>query len=548
MSCPPVELHKKSEALRANWHAYQGSMRFEQFVEFAISVSSFAGFLDAKALSGLHQVARDLEQQTLNLFGDETSHPITPELMNDLDSRLDSLLSRMDSYIERNAQPKPERRAGAEAQATVGKSVSPSRRIWFFGEQSAKWQDLMQQLRYFGIVVEQGKWEISSEGDEEAIVVLFEIAGLEDTVWAERIRSLRQRFAAGKLIGLGITPDFDSLQTALSAGCDFCLPQATPLPTVMAKILELNDSEEEAPYRVLVVEDSLTATKLIVRSLNESSVESFAIANPSDVLTSLKRYQPDLILMDMYMPGCTGVEAARVIRQHSEFLSIPIVYLSGETDVALQIDALRLGGDHFLTKPFNPVILNAIVRSKIERYRALRRSMFHDSLTGLLNHTSSKQRLDAAINNSSADQQESLSVAMIDIDHFKKVNDTYGHPVGDQIIRSLAWLLKQRLRKSDIVGRYGGEEFMVGLPNTNGTQAYQVLDRIRRDFSQIKHPFNDTWFHTTFSCGIACYPDITNSEALVKAADEALYEAKRAGRNKVIMPSECLTPVAATGV
>ncbi|MGQ5523421.1 GGDEF domain-containing response regulator [Chitinimonas sp. PSY-7] len=533
MSCPPVELHKKSEVLRANWHAYQGSMRFEQFVEFAISLSSFAGFLDAKALSGLHQIARDLEQQTLNLFGDEDSHPISPELMADLDGRLNTLLVRMDSYIERNVQPKAERRSGAEPQVT--KAISPSRRIWFFGDLSPKWQDLMQQLRYFGIVVEQGKWEISGEGDEEAIVVLFEIAGLEETVWPERIRALRQRFAAGKLIGLGIPPDFISLQTALSAGCDYCLPQATPLPTVMAKILELNDSEEEAPYRVLVIEDSPTATRLIVRALGESGIECSAIADPIDALTLLKRYQPDLILMDMYMPGCTGVEAARVIRQHTEFLSIPIVYLSAETDVALQIDALRLGGDHFLTKPFNPVILTAIVRTKIERYRSLRRSMFHDSLTGLLNHTSSKQRLDVAIGNITSDQ-ESLSVAMIDIDHFKKVNDTYGHPVGDQIIRSLAWLLKQRLRKSDIVGRYGGEEFMVGLPNANGAQAFQVLDRIRRDFSQIKHPYNDTWFHTTFSCGIACYPAITSSEALVKSADEALYEAKRGGRNQVVMP------------
>jgi PleD family two-component response regulator len=198
---------------------------------------------------------------------------------------------------------------------------------------------------------------------------------------------------------------------------------------------------------LLVVEDSSTAIKLIQRALEEHKIVSKAISDPRFVLDELRDFQPDLILMDMYMPKCTGVEAARVIRQHAQFLSIPIVYLSGETDVALQIDALRLGGDHFLTKPFNPVFLNAIVKSKIERYRSLRRSMYHDSLTGLLNHTSTKSALDRAL----AESAERPAAGIGGDGRyrlFQKVNDTYGHPVGDQVIRSLAWLLKQRLRKN----------------------------------------------------------------------------------------------------
>ncbi|WP_374356797.1 GGDEF domain-containing protein, partial [Chitinimonas sp.] len=159
-------------------------------------------------------------------------------------------------------------------------------------------------------------------------------------------------------------------------------------------------------------------------------------------------------------------------------------------------------------------------------------TLYHDSLTGLLNHTSTKQRLEGAVNAAQQEHQP-ISVAMIDIDHFKRVNDNYGHPVGDQIIRSLAWLLKQRLRKSDIVGRYGGEEFLVGLPGTNAEQAMMVLDRIRCDFGQIKHPFNETWFNTTFSAGVASFPEIASTEQLIKTADEALYLAKRGGRNRV---------------
>ena len=177
-------------------------------------------------------------------------------------------------------------------------------------------------------------------------------------------RSLREQFASSQMLCLSVESEFTKLQAALHAGCDTCFPDDTPLQTIVAHVLELNDPLEQEPFRVLVVEDSTTAIKLIQRALEEHHIVSQAIADPRDVLDALRNFQPDLILMDMYMPKCTGVEAARVIRQHAQFLSIPIVYLSGETDVALQIDALRLGGDHFLTKPFNPVFLNAIVKAR----------------------------------------------------------------------------------------------------------------------------------------------------------------------------------------
>ncbi|QDQ25705.1 diguanylate cyclase [Chitinimonas arctica] len=533
MFCPPAELQKKCEALDANWRAYRAAPRFEQFVEFAITVSSFAEFLHSKGLSGLHQIARDLEQQALSLFGDELSHPVPEHVFDELASRIAGLTARVAGYIENGSRPIEERRAGSQ-DSDPADDLAPPRRVWFIGDKSPAWRDLITQLGYFGVRVEVFGWQNVPNAQDEPAILMLDTLGLSATEASRRIKMIRARFSASNLLGLNIEADFSCLQAILGAGCDFCFVRATPQPAIMAKIVELNGGEEEAPYRVLVVEDSLTASKLVQRTLGENGIESLAIAQPREVLTTLKRYQPDLILMDMHMPDCTGVEAARVIRQHTEFLSIPIVYLSGETDVALQIEALRLGGDHFLTKPFNPVILNAIVKSKIERYRSLRRSMFHDSLTGLLNHTSSKQRLDTALNLAMA-EQEPMAVAMIDIDHFKKVNDSYGHPVGDQVIRSLAWLLKQRLRKSDILGRYGGEEFLVALPGATLTQAFQILDRIRHDFSQIKHPFNETWFNTTFSSGVAQFPLISNGEALVKQADEALYEAKRAGRDRVVV-------------
>jgi diguanylate cyclase (GGDEF)-like protein len=125
-------------------------------------------------------------------------------------------------------------------------------------------------------------------------------------------------------------------------------------------------------------------------------------------------------------------------------------------------------------------------------------------------------------------------VVMMDIDHFKQVNDNYGHPVGDQVIRSLSWLLKQRLRKQDILCRYGGEEFLIGLPHTDAEQAFFLIDRIRQDFAQIRHPCRDSHFLSTLSAGIATYPLYQNGDSLIKAADESLYQAKRDGRNRIL--------------
>src|SRR6476661_2748795 len=132
------------------------------------------------------------------------------------------------------------------------------------------------------------------------------------------------------------------------------------------------------------------------------------------------------------------------------------------------------------------------------------RSTRLDGLTGLFNHTAAKSRLQTMV--AKIPHHGTLTVAMIDIDHFKSINDTYGHPVGDQVIRGLAWLLKGRLRSIDLIGRYGGEEFIIALPEVNLDQARSVIERIREDFSALPHAHPGGALYATFSAGIASYP------------------------------------------
>lgn len=528
MLCSPADLLKNSQLLLNGWQRYQSAPSVEAFVELAVSINSFTGFLIDKGVNALHHASHQLEQFALALCGEEVSHPLSKTASSELNERLLGLSQLINDHVAAIESLTERRQESPDAVCNVRRIGG----VWIIGQRIEPWRDLLAQLNYFGMRVAFLTWDqpLPARAGADPLLLL-DISSLPEEEGQRRISALRQQFAIGQLIGLAVRSDFEQLQAALSRGCDSCLPEGTPLQTIVAKILELNERHEQEAGRVLIVEDSKTASHVIQRTLEENHIVAHAIKEPRHVLGALRQFNPDLILMDMYMPDCTGVEAARVIRQHDEFLSVPIVYLSGETDVALQVDALRLGGDHFLTKPFNPIFFNAIVKSKIERYRALRRSMYHDSLTGMLNHTSGKDRLDVMLTQIE-NENSSLSVAMVDIDHFKKVNDNYGHPVGDQIIRSLSWLLKQRLRRQNILCRYGGEEFLIGLPHTSVEQALVIMEGIRHDFSQIRYPYHETYFSVTASVGVATFPPHQTSDALIKAADDALYEAKRSGRNR----------------
>jgi diguanylate cyclase (GGDEF)-like protein len=540
MACTPEELTKRCQELAAKWSACAPQTGLDGFVEFAVSVSSFTQFLESHGLSGLHQSAHALEQKVLALM-DQLMDPagggsLPPEARQQVGTLVQELGARAQAFARGHSSQQTERRHVQDPapDGALLNTLAPPKKIAFVTDTPALWKDLVAQVGFFQVQVELVDSAKALPAAPEPTMVLVDAGGRVLNEFVAQVQALRGQFSVSHIVGLNVGADFESQHRALGAGCDACFATGTQHAAIMARIVKLCSNEEEPPYRVLVVEDSKTASALIRRTLSESDIESRAITRPQDVLTALASYQPDLVLMDMYMPGCTGVEVTRVIRQHAEFLSTPVVYLSGDSNVALQVDALRLGGDHFLTKPFNPVILNAVVKSKIDRYRTLRRTMLQDSLTGLLNHTSSKQQLQNAINAARLDGS-GLCVAMVDIDHFKSVNDTYGHPMGDHVIRSLAWLLKQRVRKSDVVGRYGGEEFVVVLPGSLAEQAHTVLDRIRVDFSRIRHPVDDGWFSSGFSCGIARWDADLDSESLLKRADEALYQAKRAGRNQVLI-------------
>ncbi|MCJ1883729.1 PleD family two-component system response regulator [Pseudomonas sp. LA21] len=394
---------------------------------------------------------------------------------------------------------------------------------------------LAQQLEFFGMAAQccenaNAFRAAMAERHPAAIVMEITFAGMGLTLAHEAQAGLKQ-----KLPVLFFSHDETDTPTRMAAaragGQDF-FTGALDASAVLEKIETLSRVSHYEPFRVLIVEDSRAQATHTERVLNNAGIVTRALTAPLSVMAELAEFQPDLIILDMYMPECLGTELAKVIRQHERYVSVPIIYLSAEDDLDKQLDAMSEGGDDFLTKPIKPRHLIATVRNRAARARSLQARMVRDSLTGLYNHTHTLQLLDDARFRARREGRP-LTFAMLDIDHFKRVNDTFGHPMGDRVIKSLALFLKQRLRKTDHIGRYGGEEFAVVLPDTDADTARKVLEDIRQRFAEIHYPAQPGDLSCTFSCGIAELGEEMDSKTLAKQADEALYRAKHAGRNRL---------------
>ena len=325
---------------------------------------------------------------------------------------------------------------------------------------------------------------------------------------------------------------FPTRLAAAQAGGKAFLTKPVDISLLAGRIEMLVREREQAPYRVLIVDDDETLAEHYRLVLEASGILAEKVCRPEETLSALQYLNPDLLLLDLYMPDFKGSDLAVAIRYEDAWLSLPIIFISAEDDLEQQIKALSNGGDDFITKPISDARLVATVRARAARARKINELMSLDSLTGLLKHSSIKDRLAQEFD--SADRQGTcLAMVMLDIDHFKKVNDRWGHLIGDQVLKTLAQLLRQRLRRQDSIGRYGGEEFAIVLPGCTAENALQLLNDIRQRFSEIHFKHKQHSFTVTLSMGIATKDQCSDTGSLLAAADSALYVAKDSGRNQV---------------
>jgi diguanylate cyclase (GGDEF)-like protein len=311
---------------------------------------------------------------------------------------------------------------------------------------------------------------------------------------------------------------------------------------------------DETSKRILVVDDNPDNIQLLRARLE---ARGYIVDEAEDGEAALERVYapppPDLILLDVMMPKIDGFEVVRRIKNDSTLPFIPVIMQTALDTTESMIQGLDAGADDYVSKPVNFRELDARVKSLL-RIQALQAALAQrerelsiangqllvmsstDVLTGVANRRSLEERLHGMWEHSQR-LHEPLALVMCDIDHFKRVNDDYGHQVGDVVLQQFANLLVTEAREIDTIGRYGGEEFVMLLPGTVLDAAVTFAERIRENVEKRDFTYSDGQsLHRTMSCGVAAWPHplVGDQEALIKAADDALYVAKETGRNRVV--------------
>lgn len=398
-------------------------------------------------------------------------------------------------------------------------------------------EDLRNQLGFFGFATRiLGSW--SELGDAAGVarrtIALLDAEDLgASNGCSATMRDLKTAHPEQfRLVYLAASDSFEVRLAAVRAGGDAFFAVPLEIARLIDKLDSLFGSGTRDPYHVLVVNDDPDEVSTYAHILQSEGMITSVVSDPRNLFPVLIESKPESILMDMHMAEWDGIELTQLIRQQEIFIGIPIIFISREKDIEKRLAAIGYGGDDFVSKPVVPRYLGALLRLRAARTRHMRYFMERDSLTGLLNHSNLREMLVAELKRAERIGSD-LCFCMIDIDLFKSVNDSYGHLTGDRVLKSLARLLQERLRTTDVLGRYGGEEFGVVLFDTTLEDAEQIMNEIRESFARIRQLFQGREFYVSFSCGIASYPAYTSVGELVEAADRALYDAKERGRNRV---------------
>ena len=306
---------------------------------------------------------------------------------------------------------------------------------------------------------------------------------------------------------------------------------------------------EPESFLILVVDDVTKNLQLVMEILEQIGYETTFATGGKKALERLETVKPDLILLDLMMPDMGGLEVCEILKADPRYQKIPVIFLTASNEQESLIDAFAKGAVDYVTKPFHSAELLARVRTHLElkqarddlheAYEALERLVVVDPLTGVANRR--------AIDTFTQEEYEraqryktDFSLLMIDLDHFKKVNDIYGHYIGDECLKIVAEKLDNSLRTVDQFGRFGGEEFVAILPETSLTEAIKVAERLRIAVHQLVPDIKDFSSSLSVSIGVSGFQEKDQSPMdIFKRADQALYEAKEMGRNLVrVSPSE----------
>jgi diguanylate cyclase (GGDEF)-like protein len=303
-------------------------------------------------------------------------------------------------------------------------------------------------------------------------------------------------------------------------------------------------------FNILIIDDSFSSVELIIAILKQVNYKTIPTYNAIEALTQLEKHPPSLILLDLMMPEIDGLELCELIKSYPEYREIPIIFLTASHNENHILNAFGKGAVDYITKPYQYTEVLARVKTHLQLKQAtdnlkvllkekeilidkLETLATTDFLTNIFNRRKIFTLGEEEFTRSNR-YKKSFSVLVLDIDYFKRINDTYGHPEGDKVLITVTKNIQHLIREIDYFGRVGGEEFMIILPETDLNNSKLIAERIRKYISLLKITLLDTEISITITLGISVYNDHDKSfDMMFKRADLALYQGKQNGRNQV---------------
>jgi diguanylate cyclase (GGDEF)-like protein len=508
-----TELRKDLAAFRAGESDALASLR-QRFHRLAGSGGSY-GF------PGVTEVARRMEQRIL-----ATPPPtlddadLFDQAIRDLHIAFDSVATDLDMPMVLGRVP------GFGYRALAVMRPTPVR------------QGIAEALEKAGFEVEMhdgdvDPWDIPPSRRPDLVVIGTDIG--EDALVVARYWAAATPDRPRAVVLADLGKHFDRLHSA-AAGLDAVFGPAA-LPGELAQYARSLERIGAPPPKVIVVEDDPAQAQLMSAWLVQLNAQVTLCSSAQHATETLSREFPDLVLLDIDLPDVDGYAIARLMRQDPRLALVPIVFLTGRHSLADQMEGLRAGGDDFLGKPVDRSRLLQVVLTRVERGRRIRELAHRDGLTALLNHSTLMTELEHAIA-FSARHGEPLCFLMLDLDHFKRINDSHGHLIGDRVLTHVASVFRKVLRDSDLLGRYGGEEFGIILRKCGPDGGRKVAAKVRQALANAPLKLPDgPEVSTRVSIGIATFSGTgrTSATEITAAADRALYAAKASGRDRAEM-------------
>jgi len=532
-----IQLPQKIGAIASDWQSLVVKWEPENIIKLHRNIHSLIGTSGTFGFGDISKTARKLEELFKDLLGQKDENfSIDAQLIQSANKIIATLAELTNATITNLIQTEDYSELQKQlSQPLTSGTVAQDILIYYFDTEAAAPELLVQNLMSYGFKSQHFRTMdllLDAINHKKPSLIIIDLMMPETDL--EGIFELAHNFVQ---IGIKIfifsgKDDFLSRLHSVRAGIHSYVTKPADIPSLVGLIRNHLNLNINKPNHILVVDDQISVAEFYSTILEQAGMKVTIETNPCEVLAAMQAHTPDLLLLDLNMPIVNGDELAAVIRQQEQYQSIPILFLSANAHPDKKTDLLEIGSDDLLSKGMAPEELVRHVKSRVDRAKILTAMMYQDSLTGLLNHAQIQLAAERVFLQAKR-KNSSFTIIMIDIDKFKLVNDTYGHLNGDRVIKALAQLLQQRLRVTDYIGRFGGEEFLIILPDINISDTENIINSLRKSFSLIDFKDKGISFNVTFSAGVATNKDMNTFIEQIKMADVALYKAKKLGRNRV---------------